>query len=380
MHNCDGWLSSILDNHEARPESGRAKALRPEDFESVREFELLKAKLTVLIEAGALKPHFGKHARRKEIEKVSLLDPTPIYSMLGRKPSAILADEAIQTIRIHAQDWEASVLDEIEDAWRRNKPWQTIKRDTAEALLPIQRLSQGLHAGKHGGRDQRSFAAKEGDNSKLLETKRGLIASYMFAGQAAPLERLESLLNDEGSRKIALPITMSGPISLNGEALSSQLDYHAIPFHQIDALKVSDDIEYVLTIENMTSFHRHALEINLATRNGLVLYTGGQPSTAFKEFYRQLVTRFDPKVPFYHWSDIDVGGLEITNTLLGLNPNLRLHLMDVELVENHGVPTRSLSISVENFYDSVLEPLARFLSRAETKTLEQEKIDPVHPH
>lgn len=380
MLKCSDWLTSIIDNYEARPDSnGRAKRIDKRDFEDSNEVEKLKSAIAQLVSEGALKANYGRHARRAEIESVTLLDTVPIYRMLGRTPSAELARESMVALRREAGDWETNVLNEIESAWARNKRWQNIDRIDAEQIEPIQLLARALKAGKHTGQDMRSFSAKEAGDSKLMETRRKLLAAYMFADDSEPLEKLERLINDEGARKIALPITLSGPISLGSMPLGSELEYFSIPFHRVDDLTISDDIEYVLTIENMTSFHRHASEINLMPRKGLVLFTSGQPSTAFKTYYGSLVEQFGSRVPFFHWSDVDGGGLEITNALRSLNPALRLHLMDVELAEDHGVSAEPISLSNANYAGTVLEPLARFLSTAGAKLLEQEKIDPAHP-
>lgn len=380
MLKCADWLASIIDAYEARPDSnGRAKRLDKRDFEDSAEVEKLKSAIAQLISEGALKANYGRHARRAEIESVSLQDAGPIYRMLGRTPSAELTRESMVTLRRGAEAWETNVLNEIESAWARNKRWQNIERSDAAQIEPIQLLARALKAGKHTGQDMRTFSAKEAGDSKLMETRRKLLAAYLFADESEPLEKLERLINDDGARKIALPITMSGPISLGSMPIGSELDYFSIPFHRMDDLTIDEGIEYVLTIENMTSFHRHASEINLMPRKGLVLFTSGQPSTAFKAYYSKLVDMFGDTVPFYHWSDVDGGGLEIANSLRSLNPALRLHLMDVELAEDHGVSAEAISLSTANFAGTVLEPLARFLSAPGAKILEQEKTDPVLP-
>lgn len=380
MLKCADWLASIIDAHEARPNTkGRAKRFDKRDFEDNSEVEKLKVAITQLIAEGAFKAKYGRHAFKAEIDSVSLLDPSPIYRMLDRTPAVEIARQCMVHLRDNAETWEVRVLNEIETAWARNKRWQNIDRSDAAQIKPIQLLARALKAGKHTGQDMRSFSAKEAGDSKLMETRPKLLAYYLFAGESEPLEKLERLINDEGARKIALPITLSGPISIGSMPIGNELDYFSIPFNRMDDLTIDEGIEYVLTIENMTSFHRHASEINLIPRKGLVLFTSGQPSTAFKTYYRRLVEQFGNAVPFFHWSDVDGGGLDITNSLRSLNPSLRLHLMDVDLAEDHGASLEPISLTNANYAGTVLEPLARFLSTTGAKILEQEKIDPVHP-
>src|SRR5690606_28565512 len=99
-----------------------------------------------------------------------------------------------------------------------------------------------------------SFSAKVAGDSKLLETKPRLVAAYLYPGQADALERLESLIHENGASKVPLPVIMSGPISLGELRLGDDLEYWSVPHSRMGDLTIDDGIEYVLTIENMTSF------------------------------------------------------------------------------------------------------------------------------
>lgn len=62
---------------------------------------------------------------------------------------------------------------------------------------------------------------------------------------------------------------------------------------------------YVLTVENLTTFHELSQEV-AGPVPGLLIYTGGMPSPAFLRVYRTV-----REARAFHWGDIDLGGFRI---------------------------------------------------------------------
>jgi hypothetical protein len=85
----------------------------------------------------------------------------------------------------------------------------------------------------------------------------------------------------------------------------------------------------IRTIENLTSYHELLLR---RPSDLLVIYSGGFPHPTLLTLLLQLQAA-DPALPFYHWGDIDLGGLRI---LL----HLRQHLATV-----HTLAMRSCSLA-----------------------------------
>jgi hypothetical protein len=371
-------LSSLIDRIERNPgDWKRWETIDWNLFPTVSDAEDFRQLLGQLASLGTVELKYGRKGHRNSIERLSILDPVPIYSMLGRTPSSEIAVAAVAPLREHAEPWEAGILDQIEALWSRNRQWQKITSANASDLLDVQKLAQAIRAGAHSNQDFRTFSSRIVGDSKKVERSEAAVVAYLQAGTGSA-SSFRELMAADGSRKITMPVILSGPVSLKDTRLCDVMDYVGVPIHDLGSLTVDEDIDYVLSIENLTSFHRHCVEINSLPRRGLVLFTSGQPSHAFKEYYSGLVSDFSGKVPFYHWSDIDGGGLEITKVMFDLHRGLRPHLMDVDLLEHHGKASARI---VENTlpFEGWLKPLAERLAHQETKVLEQEAIEPQLP-
>lgn len=71
--------------------------------------------------------------------------------------------------------------------------------------------------------------------------------------------------------------------------------------------------DYLLTIENLASFHDAA--VDGAAAHGLLLYTGGMPSPAWRRAYVRIIEGLPAGAAIYHWGDIDEGGFRIAAVL-----------------------------------------------------------------
>jgi hypothetical protein len=132
----------------------------------------------------------------------------------------------------------------------------------------------------------------------------------------------------------------------------------------------------VLTIENFASFNRQVREVD---DGALVVYTGGFPSAGVIDMLTGLLNAVDPDVPFFHWGDIDPGGVRIFRLLEESLPRSPLpHLMDRLLAEAHGkpaAPDRTLAAIAAT--SSAISDLADWLAHGDTIWhLEQEALDP----
>lgn len=331
-----------------------------------------------LCAAGALKARYGRHGFRNRIERVTVVDADALYRVLGRDPSSKAAQTAVAPLRHGAEEWEADVLDEIERCWTTHARWSRYGIVDAESLVPVQKIARALHAGLNAGHDMRTFSSRFGDDSKLIEKSGPAILAYLYHGRERPEGSLRDILARSGTEKITMPIMLSGAFSIRDIPVGSATAYSCVPVHETDAIAFERPPLYVLTVENLVSFHRHCVDIN-SSRDGLILFTSGQASLAWKAFYGRMVEKFADTVPFFHWGDIDGGGLDITNTIMAINPTVRGHLMSVDLARDHGQKSAAPKADTGRFQDTWMEPIARHLADPGNKTLEQETIDPVLP-
>lgn len=93
-------------------------------------------------------------------------------------------------------------------------------------------------------------------------------------------------------------------------------------------------LAWVLTIENLTTFHQ-AAEALRGRDDGLVVFTGGMPSPAWVTGFCALTCELPPGTVFHHWGDIDVGGFRIAARLqeiaMPASVSLQPWLMDITL-------------------------------------------------
>ena len=121
-------------------------------------------------------------------------------------------------------------------------------------------------------------------------------------------------------------------------------------------------------------------EIN-TDRSGLVVHTGGFPSRAHLQQILRLAGA--AQAPLFHWGDIDGGGLRIFRHLesaLALRKlQLRPHLMDAALLQEHGVTgEKSIRLADAPAQESVIRKLWDAL--VETNLiLEHESLPPCRP-
>ena len=83
----------------------------------------------------------------------------------------------------------------------------------------------------------------------------------------------------------------------------------------------------VLTIENLTSFHK------FEAKNELVIYLGGFHNTAKRDFIK-LILKCNPAIEFKHFGDIDAGGFYILEHLKNkTGVNFVPYKMDIKTLE-----------------------------------------------
>lgn len=77
---------------------------------------------------------------------------------------------------------------------------------------------------------------------------------------------------------------------------------------------VSGGARYVLSVENLDIFHELALG-GAGPIHGILLYTAGMPSPAWRTAYRGVLEGIAKETPVYHWGDTDIGGVRILEKL-----------------------------------------------------------------
>ncbi len=192
----------------------------------------------------------------------------------------------------------------------------------------------------------------------------------------------EEVIGTFGVMRLPQPFLISGPLALDRTELPAS-PYFGLPPEHVARMTFARAPEYVLIVENFTSFIRHAREVN-QDLSGAVIFSGGFPS---RPTLRGIVHMARlANVPTYHWGDIDLGGFRIfihlERALSDAALSLRPHLMTEALLRSSGLPARRRAWvrELEPAEDSGIQSLWQALARANLGLdLEQEAVAPARP-
>jgi len=386
----DRLLNDLLDRHEGSPTASRLVAHIDEDgFASVGARDRFVDALSRAEAAGAVELRRRRVHGETILSHVTLRAPEALYVHIGRTPAKSRVAEALERVRSRPDlpRGTGELLDEIAAAWARGVSRLALTPGDVDDLNDGLTLALALADRQADSRapptDYRTFSRQAGTDSKALDRlARPVMLLYR---RLFPDERSEKGLDADdalsalGVSRTPQPLLASGELLYDGVPLPRLL-YHGIPPEQGDGLELARAPDYVLTIENYTSFVRHVRDLNTAG-SALVLYTGGFPARTHLRQIVRLAAVAETEV--FHWGDLDLGGVRIFHHLEAAMRNrgvhLRPHLMSVDLLKRHGVASATrVPAATGSAAESIVAPLWSAL--AETGLiLEQETLSPERP-
>lgn len=382
-------LNAMLDTLEAQPERKAAILVKP-DYARIPDTDALESFVRIVREAesvGAIAIEMKRGLENHQIARLRLADPAALYRYLRREQGRSIAARAVEQLRSalgESSEWIAAVLEDAQDRWARRRGYRGYQIEDADELLKALQLARALAIGPVAARDARSFSTQICGDSKALERNRPAIAGFLMEATGSRASPDEDALARFGIFAYPDPVLIKGPVRLEGANidLTAFRPYAAVPEGNVDDVRCVGRPEYVLTIENKTSFNRHVREIGDL---GVVVFTGGFPSRAAVGLLKAVAANCRG-APWFHWGDVDGGGVRIFRFIeeTVVSPAglvLRPHLMSEALARQHGVASRrrpGLKAIVES--DSAITGLARYLASGESVfTLEQEALPPERP-
>lgn len=382
-------LENLLDRYEAKPGVAAIFGYADEEaFSSVESRDRFIETIRKAEKLGAVKLENARASGGTAL-RIRLVDIDTLYRHLDRTPSRHQVRTSLSDFYklLDLPETAREVLDEIGSAWSRNvRKFGIISNDTA-SLKNVFLLARGLQERANDPAavaiDFRSFCRSVDTGSKALDHLAAsviAIHSRLYPDGRTP----ESLDTDEalatfGVLRMPQPLQLSGPLAIDGIVLPP-LSYYGFPPDQATTIELAHSVDYVLTIENYTSFLRHARECN-GSRKGLILYTAGFPA---RSHLRQ-ITRLcrEAGTACYHWGDIDPGGVRIfrhiEKALKAEGVQLQPHLMDAAILAQYGVAATGKSpLPPHDGSGSAIEHLWCAL-RETGLVLEQESLSPCLP-
>lgn len=273
-----------------------------------------------------------------------------IYQLLGRAPRA-MQEDALRTL-LSAQtpraEWHAAflhwALDQIDGG--RNAP--PLERNDPQGSAELLRALAGLASLKAPTLERTLSVRLFADSKRLAQLRGGLLRVLRRHDRDAPLygDDDEALLRSRQLERapeyipLAGSLTLSLPSSASPQSLAPFAPSLALPASLLrTASVVALEARVVLTVENLTSFSELC-----ATRPPeiLAIYSGGFASPTLISLLRAL-RQAAPAVAFWHWGDIDAGGLRILAHLRAKLGPVQALAMDCATLAGYSAAGQALS-------------------------------------
>lgn len=390
-------LLKLLNSWQANPESKRAVTLqmnakKAPAFYQISDYDERERTLYALKDAekkNCIRLVHGKREEHHLIEKIILTDGHALAKLLGEtlavdKVSGMQA--ALDKIVSRRYSWIYEAYQESLAKWRLGKSAYEIAPDDFGIAINLFKALEAVADGLHAEVDMRTFSAKTLGDSKAFEKISAKFASvWRRQPEYADLDT-DELLQALGIQKYPWPLMVKGNIIFHflDTALNTKGTgpYLGVPIIEIRTITFETLPNYVLFIENFATFNRYVHEVK---DNCLVVYTNGFPSPNLCKLISLIDATLPEDVLFYHWGDIDGGGLKIFRKVEEVLTThvLEPHLMTFEILRaygknaegQHSKPLKKIASS-----DSRISGLANSIVEMSVfMTLEQEVLDPVAP-
>jgi hypothetical protein len=357
--------------------------------------------LAWLAAQGWLRLRWQKYEEGNLLEAVDFIASSngsfdAFYQFCGRQPRQ-KQEEALRQLLLNQQpqaswfeaflSWALEQLDAHRSPLPLNVDDPENNRDILRALDALARL--------HTPTLERTLSVQVFGNSKRLAELRPQILTLLrtYATESASpqdddweLLRAYHLHRPQVYMLVAGPLTLEippGPLSVSSPP--AHVDLTALP----TGLGLPDELlrtahisrctaSAVLTVENLTSFQELLLQRPASL---LTILSNGFPSPVLVRFLQRL-RAVEPALPFFHWGDLDAGGLDILrHQRRQLGPIQSLGL-DIQTFEAYRSAARSLSSDDKELLQDLLTetmlldhvPLIEHLLKTSSK-LEQEAIE-----
>jgi len=331
------------------------------------------------------------------LQRIVLAEPAlpRIYQLLERRSKIELYRDA----KIIVSQWQKTAPPELAQFYRCTLEKLRALENLPGSLKPgrgkeLNDILAGLHAvfePRDGDIAKRLLSVRlYGDSKRWQALEKQIIAIIKEFNLIEPWETEDSaetlaergIVNNPGQINLAGPLifsTSSGQVDLQAFypdlGLSTEM--------AADLTVNSCPAEAVVTVENKTSFYQYVRCMPVAH---LAIYLGGYHNPPRRKLLRELDRYFkknNRQVSFYHWGDLDYGGITIWQSLVektGLS--FQPLLMDEETYIKHlayGQPIddsycRKLAGLLENPALEVLHALIRLMLEHKIR-IEQEAVE-----
>jgi hypothetical protein len=355
----DSILHTLLDRYE-QPQRQRVVRVRLDrkrhaayfnagDVTARRETNEMLEKLGA---RDALRLHWRAWEEGNWLEAVDLVPEraASIYELLQRTPRGeqTLALQQLLKAQTPRSPWHARFLTRAAERLRAHRqPTPLVLGDQAfnrDLLLALDAVAQLREPTLERSLSVRLF----GDSKRLKSLRRSLLAVLREHDEEAAAFTADddwALLRAHHLDRVPEYVPLAGPLVLGWQGTRVDLtpfaDGLALAATSLYSSRVAAcAARHVVTVENATSFNEL-----LAVRPSdmLALYVGGFASPAVVTLLRRTHAA-TPQASFFHWGDLDAGGLRILAHLRdALGADVMPLAMNVQTIEAHGSYVRRLN-------------------------------------
>ena len=243
----------------------------------------------------------------RPLEAAVLRDLDRLAEFLRVPTAANAVEQAAQVLA----PWQAHPrMAQVLDAWRRLKKVRTLGPDSAEDFADALRLLDAL-APATRDRLARPLSVELFGRSKRIEALYTQLDVLTADELQSPARHWSEVLGALGIRKEPQPLLIAGGGTLalaKGPAVPVAQPFVGVANHAL--VSYHGVAHWLLSIENLTSFHQCA-ELLDGAEHGLLVFTGGMPSPSWMRAYVRILDGLPATTRVYHWGDHDEGGFRI---------------------------------------------------------------------
>ena len=313
------------------------KCVLPEYFdETSTHFDIIHEQLEMLEEKGLVRLVWKNKKKGHILEKCELVveQADIAYVMLHRKPRSG-KEQSIKDICLQYQGRD-KVLDQFLDWVIERIEAGESSRKYADPDAPEEFEKLCLLIWRILANDKecflREFSVKNFKDSKIAEKdiEKAVGIIVRFQEKSTGLEELDTteVLEEYNIYRNPSWLMMKGSGCFQVEDREygrTIVDLHAVPGgvgmanQDIDRICWNQERkpEIIVTIENLTSFHRwnsKSFEAERKEKKVLCIYLGGYHNRVKRQFLKKLYAAY-PEAVYYHFGDIDCGGFRIWKDL-----------------------------------------------------------------
>ncbi|MBF4695156.1 Wadjet anti-phage system protein JetD domain-containing protein [Fusibacter ferrireducens] len=324
-----------------------------EALEALKQLELLDFNW-MPFEAGNLLKEIWLNQELTHIQRA--------YSYIGVKSTYGAFEEMVSLITAYeftAYEWMAQFKMELLEKFNKTGkfgqvlfPDQGVNRRLIQCLIELDKLAyKAVH--------ERVFSAKVFGDSKLFQNEIKSRLTVLIK-RYNDVEEGEDLMSYVGLFSNPELIYFCGPVKIefqNGVLEGSVFQNEGAVLigtyvSEIIQITAEQNINYVISVENRATYE---LMIKTRPQEVLLLYHGGFAGEIKRAFFECIFSNF-PDAAYYHWSDLDLGGVRILKALKQLIPVVKPLLMNETVLNAYRDFTTPLA---KNYHDKIKNLLQR---------------------